>query len=207
MLKYYQHYRKSGEEEREASVEFCSQEKQLMTEFNFFFTRIFFCLILLHFLWSQWTDINYLDELVLLMHFKCIFRVVTHKSSHWCAKCWLSFFVSSFKSNIHILLLLRYDQEYTVWLPAGNKTLYYFKACFKTFTDFVFDVSSAEKRSCLEPVLWRSWTMLWLVQREQITAISLWMFWAYGPSSHFLWKPQRRWRKLVLQRKSMKVSL
>lgn len=73
-------------------------------------------------------------------------------------------------------------------------------------TQASFPVSAAEKRKCLAPVPWRSWTMAWLDQREQITAISLWTSWACEPSSHFSWKPPRRWRKLVLQRRSMKVS-
>lgn len=79
------------------------------------------------------------------------------------------------------------------------------KAKYSIF-DCLFPVSAAERRKCPEPALWRSWTMGWSAQREQITAISLWTSWACGPSFLFSWKPPRRWRKLVLQRKNMKVS-
>lgn len=75
-----------------------------------------------------------------------------------------------------------------------------------SLTSGLFPVFAAEKRKCPGPALWRSWTMGWLDQREQITAISLWTSWACGPSFLFSWKPPRRWRKLVLQRKNMKVS-
>lgn len=71
-------------------------------------------------------------------------------------------------------------------------------------SDFI--VSTAERRKCLGPALWRSWTTAWLDQREQITVISLWTSWACGPSSHCSWKPPKRWRKLELRRRSMKVS-
>ncbi len=96
------------------------------------------------------------------------------------------------------------EKDIPFWKCACS--LYLLKQHLVSVTSALFLLSSAEKRKCLEPVLWRSWTMGWLDPREQITAISLWTSWACEPSFHFSWKPPRRWRKQVLQRRSMKVS-
>lgn len=63
-----------------------------------------------------------------------------------------------------------------------------------------------ERKKYPAPVLWRSWTMQWSGQREQTTVISLWISWVYELSFRSLWKLPKRWKRLGLQRRNMKVS-
>lgn len=93
----------------------------------------------------------------------------------------------------------------TVWLQESMDLHQAWCCSSSRVSNFVKSV--AEKRSYPAPVLWRSWTMQWLAQRGQITAISLWTSWVYGLSFHSLWKLPKGWRKLGVQRRNMKVSI